>query len=169
MSELCEQMLTQLYARVFEYPYHIYICTCIVLELYGMIFLRTQFPASEERELCVHKLLNINVSTDNFVCNVVIYLEKPLKIVIKHLISPGKARKIFDYTVACILNKINYSSVLVIRSRRSNVNPKIRKRNTVNITMNPLARCTAAAVVSTVPPTEHIIVRARRFVMAIKN
>lgn len=32
-----------------------------------MIFLRAQFPASEKRELCVHKLLNINALADNCV------------------------------------------------------------------------------------------------------
>jgi len=59
--------------------------------------------------LCVHKLLNINVLADNFVCTVVIYLGIRLKIVVKHLISLIKSVKKLNYTVACILNKINYT------------------------------------------------------------
>lgn len=49
--------------------------------------------ASEKRQLCVHKLLNINGLADNFVCTVVIYLEKRWKIVVKHLISLVKSAK----------------------------------------------------------------------------
>lgn len=56
------------------------------------------------------------VLADNFVCTVVIYLGIRLKIVVKHLISLVKSAKNLDYTVAYILNKINYtfSSVIIV-------------------------------------------------------
>jgi len=80
--------------------------------------------------LCVHKLLNINVLADNCLCTVVIYLEIRLKIVVKHLIRLVKSAKKPNYTVACILNKINYTfSLVIIIVYCCSVNLKIRKEN----------------------------------------
>lgn len=61
--------------------------------IYYCTFLKRYFKGSnihgefKTTILCVHKLLNINVLADNFVCTVVIYLGIRLKIVVKHLIS----------------------------------------------------------------------------------
>lgn len=90
--------------------------------------------------LCVHKLLNINVLAHNCVCTVVIYLGIRLKIVVKHLISLVKsAKKVLkkpNYTVPCILNKINYTFSLVIIVYCCSVNLKIRKGNHNNYLYN---------------------------------
>lgn len=108
--------------------------------LYSMIiyyceFLKRYFKGSnihgefKTTILCVHKLLNINVLADNFVCTVVIYLGIRLKIVVKHLISLVKSAKKLNYTVPCILNKINYTFSLVIIVYCCSVSLKIRKGN----------------------------------------